>query len=270
MCFEHCIFQLHIAEGSYFKSGVTVQSALSGVSIAQVLPARTQTPTTYSTTLPANSTPVQFSTPTTLIAHQTGTSRLATTVASQRPAVLSPPPIRTTASPANTAQSQMPARIAVAGANGGATARITNLPTQAAVLTGGQTRLAVTPGQVATEARFTVRTTVPQARLTVSTSSAQARITVPANSTATTRIAVSSSSNVAPNQAHQGATVLTTPTQTRIGSAITPGMVSLHPVMVSSSGTSIPLKPVTHAHITTAANRTITTHQNISHKVRIV
>jgi hypothetical protein len=50
-----CLFQLHIAEKSYFKPSVSIQSALGGVSIAQVLPARTQS-VTYSNALTSTAT----------------------------------------------------------------------------------------------------------------------------------------------------------------------------------------------------------------------
>lgn len=49
--------QLHIAEKSYFKPSVSVQSSLGGVSVAQVLPARTQS-VTYSN--PLTSTAAHF------------------------------------------------------------------------------------------------------------------------------------------------------------------------------------------------------------------
>ncbi|XP_069684282.1 histone deacetylase complex subunit SAP130-A-like isoform X1 [Periplaneta americana] len=113
-----------------------------------------------------------------------------------------------------------------------------------------------------------------QTRLTVSASSAvasnsgqSALITAPA------RLTVSSNSSITPSAGHQGTTVLAAPARLTVTSGVPSsglppaGVVSLHPVVVSNTNQSLPLKPSTHNQLGTSSNRSVTAHQSLGPKV---
>ncbi|XP_021935377.1 mucin-5AC isoform X2 [Zootermopsis nevadensis] len=167
--------QLHIAEKSYFKPSVSVQSSLGGVSIAQVLPARTQvSPLTYSN--PLTSTAAHFQA--TSGAGQ-GTTTLIPT--QPHPLTLSQGMASTTSSgQGSTAVLTAPARLTVSSIPG------TSLPAQGTVLATATTQR---PGQVSNAAILTA-----PARLAVSTANQG-----PGSAQGTTRLTVAaagSSQNV--------------------------------------------------------------------------
>ncbi|GFG33306.1 hypothetical protein Cfor_01801 [Coptotermes formosanus] len=140
--------QLHIAEKSYFKPSVSVQSSLGGVSVAQVLPARTQS-VTYSNPL----TPTAAHFPATSC-----TSPGTTTLIASQPHPLTLPQGSTTSSGQGSATVlTAPTRLTVSSIPG------TSLTPQAAVLAAATTQRS---GQVS---NTTVLAT--PARLAVSTAS---------------------------------------------------------------------------------------------------
>ncbi|XP_023715026.1 mucin-5AC isoform X2 [Cryptotermes secundus] len=128
--------QLHIAEKSYFKPSVSVQSSLGEVSIAQVLPARTQS-VTYSN--PLTSTTALF--PATSCTSQ-GTTTL---IASQpHPLTLSQGMVSTTGSGQGSATVlTAPGRLTMSSIPG------TSLPAQGTILAAATTQR---PGQVSNAA----------------------------------------------------------------------------------------------------------------------
>jgi hypothetical protein len=166
------------------------------------------------------------------------------------------------------------------------------VPSQNAVLS-GQTRLqavsSTVPTAIAASSQGAVLTA--PARIAVSASSIGpsvqqgARLTVPANSaiapnpgqnaliTAPTRITMTSNSPMTPSPGHQGTTVLATPARLTVTSGVpssalpSAGVVSLHPVVVSNTNSSLGLKPSSHNQLGTSGNRNITTHQNLGPKV---
>nr|CAD7567598.1 unnamed protein product [Timema californicum] len=240
--------QLHITE-KYFKPSVS----LGAVTIAQVLPTRTQTAITYSSGSPFPASPA------TLIA--TTPTRLAAVSSGQR--LVQTTPARLTMSPASTAMLSTPARLAVAAQGS----------TQSTIIT-GPARLTVStplPGTVlAGSARVAMTGQGTVTRLTVPSSS-PIRPTVPNLQTTHTRLCspqsgllstparlTVSSTNQPPLQA---TTVLATQARLTVapGASTPAGVVSLHPVVVSN--TSQPLKSVT------PVSRALPIQQNMGAKV---
>ncbi|CAG2053959.1 unnamed protein product [Timema podura] len=240
--------QLHITE-KYFKPSVS----LGAVTIAQVLPARTQTAITYSSGSPFPTSPA------TLIA--TTPTRLAAVSSGQR--LVQTTPARLTMSPASTAMLSTPTRLAVA-AQGSTQSTIITGPARLTVSTTLPGTVLAGPARVAMTGQGTVtrlavpnsspiRPTVPnqQATHTRLCSPQSALLSTPARLTV-------SSTNQPPLQA---TTVLATQARLTVAPGVsTPtGMVSLHPVVVSN--TSQTLKSVT------PVSRTLPIQQNIGPKV---
>jgi hypothetical protein len=205
------VFQLHIAEKSYFKPSVSVQSSLGGVSIAQVLPARTQS-VTYSSPL----------TSTTLFPATCSASQGTTTlIASQpHPLTLSQAMVSTAGQNQATVLTA-PGRLTMSSIPG------TNLPAQGTILAATTTQRA---GQVSNATVLTA-----PARLAVSTASqgpgsAQGtpRLTVAATAAASsagqgTIIASSARITTLPSSvltSGQGAALLTGPARLTMASSI--------------------------------------------------
>ncbi|XP_067007404.2 histone deacetylase complex subunit SAP130 isoform X2 [Anabrus simplex] len=299
--------QLHISENSYFKQGVSVQSAVSGgVSITQGLPARTQAPLTYSSS-PSPLGTAHFSatgcTQATLIATQphqitlsqgisgqarlgaTGQGTVLTATSTQRStqmtAVLSPPPrIPPPASPVRLATSAAPSIPALSQSGSIGTVTVPTRPStpSQAVIT-GTARLNV-PVPVSTtaapvQARLTAAvTSVAVSQLGTIVSAGQTRLVTSGGPTAIPSVSqpvpTTRLTVSTPSQIHQSTTVL--PAQARItvpNSAIaSAGVVSLHPVVVSNPATTLPLKPVGHPpQLVTTTSRSLSTHQAVGPKV---
>nr|CAD7393545.1 unnamed protein product [Timema cristinae] len=240
--------QLHITE-KYFKPSVS----LGAVTIAQVLPTRTQTAITYSSGSPFPASPA------TLIA--TTPTRLAAVSSGQR--LVQTTPARLTMSPASTAMLSTPTRLAVA-AQGSTQSTIITGPARLTVSTtlpgtvlAGSARVAMT-GQgtvtrLAMPSSSPIRPPVPNQQTT------HTRLCSPQSGLLSTpaRLTVSST-NQPPLQA---TTVLATQARLTVAPGVsTPtGMVSLHPVVVSN--TSQPLKSVP------PVSRALPIQQNMGAKV---
>nr|CAD7200029.1 unnamed protein product [Timema douglasi] len=240
--------QLHITE-KYFKPSVS----LGAVTIAQVLPTRTQTAITYSSGSPFPASPA------TLIA--TTPTRLAAVSSGQR--LVQTTPARLTMSPASTAMLSAPARLAVA-AQGSTQSTIITGPARLTVSTplpgtvlAGSARVAMT-GQ-GTVTRLTVPSSLPIRPTVPNQQTTHTRLCSPQSGLLSTpaRLTVSST-NQPPLQA---TTVLATQARLTVapGASTPTGMVSLHPVVVSN--TSQPLKSVT------PVSRALPTQQNMGAKV---
>nr|CAD7423549.1 unnamed protein product [Timema monikensis] len=240
--------QLHITE-KYFKPSVS----LGAVTIAQVLPTRTQTAITYSSGSPFPASPA------TLIA--TTPTRLAAVSSGQR--LVQTTPARLTMSPASTAMLSTPTRLAVA-AQGSTQSTIITGPARLTVSTtlpgtvlAGSARVAMT-GQgtvtrLAMPSSSPIRPPVPNQQTT------HTRLCSPQSGLLSTpaRLTVSST-NQPPLQA---TTVLATQARLTVAPGVsTPtGMVSLHPVVVSN--TPQPLKSVP------PVSRALPIQQNMGAKV---